>query len=79
MIPQKLKHQRARVGLLGELIVESTNVGWYIVSPGNENDVANILFSQTSTHDYGKGCSLYYQGVSEKQDKPDDYFYKIFK
>ena len=61
--------ERARIGLLGEPIAELTKLGWYIISPGKENDIANVLFSQTSTHDYEKLCSLDCLGVSEKQHK----------
>ena len=71
--------ERARIGLPGEPIAELTKLGWYIISPGKENDIANILFSQTSIHDYDKLCSLDCLGVSEKQDKPDDYVYEKFR
>ena len=71
--------ERARIGLPGEPIAELTKLGWYIISPGKENDIANILFSQTSIHDYEKLCSLDCLGVSEKQDKPDDYVYEKFR
>ena len=70
---------RARIGLSGETIAELTKMGWYIVYPGIENYIANILFSQTSIHDYEKRCSLDCLGVSEKQDKPDDYVCKKFR
>ena len=71
--------ERARIGLPGEPIAELTKLGWYIISPGKENDIANILFSQTSIHDYEKLCSLDCLGVSEKQDKPDGYVYDKFR
>ena len=76
-ITQKLKHQRererARIGLPGEPITELTKLGWYTVSLGKENDITNILFSQTSIHNYQKLCSLDCSGVSERQDKPNVY------
>ena len=64
--------ERATIELPGEPIAELTKVGWYIVSPGKENDITNILFSQTSIHDY---CL----GVSKKQDKPDDHVHEKFR
>ena len=64
--------------ILKEPIAELTELGWYIVLPGKQNDVTNILFSQTWIHNYEKLCSLDCLGVPEKQDKPDDYFYKKF-
>ena len=42
-------------------------VVWYIVSLGKENDITNILFSQTSIHDYEELCSLDYLVVSENK------------
>ena len=68
-----------RIGLPGESIAELAKLGWYIVSPGKENDITNILFSQTSIHDYEKLCSLDCVGVSEKQGKPGDYVYEKFR
>ena len=68
--------EKARIGLPGEPIAELTKLGWYIVYPGKEHDIKNILFSQTSIHDYEKLCSLDCLRVSEKQDKPDDYVYE---
>ena len=67
-----------RIELPGEPIAELTKLGWYIISPGKENDIANILFSQTSIHDYEKLC-LDCLAVSEKQDTPDDYVYEKFR
>ena len=64
--------ERARIGLPGKPIAELTKRGQYIVSPGKENDITNILFSQTSIHVYEKLCSLDSLGVSEKQDKLDE-------
>ena len=58
--------ERARIGLPGEPIAELTKLGWYIISPGKVNDIANILFSQTSIHDYEKLCGLDCLGVSDK-------------
>ena len=63
---------RARIGLPGKPIAELTKRGQYIVSPGKENDITNILFIQTSIHVYEKLCSLDSLGVSEKQDKLDE-------
>ena len=51
--------EKARIGLPGEPIAELTKLNWYIVSAGQRNDIANILFSQTSIHDYKKLCSLF--------------------
>ena len=65
--------ERVRIGLLGEPVAELTKLCWHIVSPEKENDITNILFSQTCIHHYEKLCSLDFWGVSEKQDKPDDY------
>ena len=65
---------RARIGLPGEPIAELTKLGWYIVSPGKENDIINILFSQISIHDYEKHWCFDCLGVSEKQDKPNEKF-----
>ena len=63
---------RARIGLPGKPIAELTKRGQYIVSPGKENDITNILFIQTSIHVYEKLYSLDSLGVSEKQDKLDE-------
>ena len=40
---------RARIGWPREPISELTKPSWYIVSPGKENGITNILFKQTST------------------------------
>ena len=56
-----------------------TKLGWYIASPEKENDITNILFSQTSIHDYRKLCSLDCQEISKKQDKSNGYVYENFK
>ena len=56
---------RARIRLPREPIAELTKLGWYLVSPGNENDVKNILFSRTSIDNYEKRFSLDCLGVSE--------------
>ena len=64
----KIKTERARIGLPREPIAELTKLGWHIV-----------LFSQTSTHAYEKICSLDCLGISEKQDKPDDYVNEKFR
>ena len=71
--------ERARIGLPGEPIAELIKLGWYIASPGKENDITNILFSQTSIHHYEKLCCLDCLGVSKKQGKPDDYVYEKFR
>ena len=71
--------ERARIGLPGKPIAELTKRGQYIVSPGKENDITNILFIQTSIHVYEKLCSLDSLGVSEKQDKLDDYLHEKFR
>ena len=63
----------------GEPISELNKLGWYIISSGKENDIANISFSQTSIHDYEKLCSLDCLRVSEKQDKPGDYVHEKFR
>ena len=73
------KSEKARIGLPGKPIAELTKLDWYIVPAGKENDIRNILFSQTSIHDYQKLCSLDCLGVSEEEDKPDDYVYKKFR
>ena len=73
------KPEKARTGLPGKPIAELTKLGRYIVPAGKENDIRNILFSQTSIHDYQKLCSLDCLGVSEEQHKPDDYVYKKFR
>ena len=44
-----------------------------MVSRGGGNDVTEILFSETSILDYEKFCLLDFLGVSQIQDKPDDY------
>ena len=46
--------ERVRIGLPREPIAELTKLCWCIVSPGKENDITNILFSQTFIHDYKK-------------------------
>ena len=56
-------------------MAELTKLGWYIASPEKENNITNILFNQTSIHDYRKLCSLDCQEVSKKQDKPNGYVY----
>ena len=52
------ERERAKIGLPGELNSELIKLEWYIVSPGKENDITSILFSQTFIHDYEKLCSL---------------------
>ena len=87
MLTQELKHQRererererARIGLPVEPIAKLTKLGWYIVSPGKENDITSILFSQRSIHYYKKLCSLDCLGVSEIEVKPDDYVHDILR
>ena len=50
-----------------------------MVFRGKENDITNVLFIQTSIHDYDKLCSLDCLEVSEKQAKPNDYIYEKFR
>ena len=59
-------------------VPESTKLSWYIASPGEKNDITNILFSQITIHDHEKLCCLNCLGVSQKHDKPDDYVYEKF-
>ena len=59
-------------------VPELTKVSWYIASPGEKNDITNILFSQITIHDHEKLCCLNCLGVSQKHDKPDDYVYEKF-
>ena len=71
--------ERARIRLSREIIAELTKLDLYIVFPGKGNDLTNILFSQTSIHDYEKFCSLDCLGGSEKQDKRDNYVFEKFR
>ena len=49
----KIKTQkRPRLGRTKEPVAELTKFGWVIVSPGQVTGVTNMLFSQTSFHDY---------------------------
>ena len=59
-------------------VPELTKLSWYIASPGEKNDIKNILFSQITIHDHEKLCCLNCLGVSQKHDKPDDYVYEKF-
>ena len=59
-------------------VAELTKLSWYIASPGEKNDITNILFSQITIHDHEKLCCLNCLGVSQKHDKPDDYVYEKF-
>ena len=59
-------------------VPELTKLSWYIASPGEKNDITNILFSQITIHDHEKLCCLNCLGVSQKHDKPDDYVYEKF-
>ena len=59
-------------------VPELTKVSWYIASPGEKNDITNILFSQITIHNHEKLCCLNCLGVSQKHDKPDDYVYEKF-
>ena len=62
----KIKTQeRPRVGLEGKPVVELTKLGWVVVSPGNNSEVTNLLFSKTSLHDYENLCSLDCLGIEE--------------
>ena len=59
-------------------VPELTKLSWYIASPGEKNDITNILFSQITIHDHEKLCCLNCLGVSQKHDKPDDYVNEKF-
>ena len=59
-------------------VPELTKLSWYIASPGEKNDITNILFSQITIHDHEKLCCLNCLGVSQKHDKPDDYVHEKF-
>ena len=66
--------ERARIGLPRESTAELNWIHKQYLS-GKENDA----FSQKSIYDQEKLRSLDCLGVSEKQDKPDDYVYGTFK
>ena len=75
----KIKTQeRTRLGLPREPIAESIKFGWVIASPGQETGVANMLFSETSLHDYETLCSLDCLGIEERRDDKN-YAYEEFK
>ena len=76
----RLKTQeRPRIGLEGEPIAELTKLGWVVLSPGDDFDLTNLLFSKTSLHDYENLCSLDCLGIEEKHSKPDDLVYEKFR
>ena len=65
----KIKTQeRRRIDLPGEPIAEQTKFGWLIVSPGQEGEVTNMLFSKTSLHDYEKLCNLGHLDIEERRE-----------
>ena len=53
-----------RVGNTGEL-GELTTFGWTIMSPGANVDLTNMLFTQSSMHDYQKLCDLDVPGIKK--------------
>ena len=55
----KIKTQeRSRVGLEGGPVAELTKPGWVVVSPGDNSEVTNLLFSKISLHNY-KTCAAW--------------------
>ena len=69
-----------RVGKLGEPFAELTKMGWVLISPGQENDLTNALFTKTSRTDYEELCSLDVLGVEDSHlNHSDEYIYEKFK
>lgn len=67
-----------RVGNTGEPVGEFTKFGWTIMSPGTDDDLTKMLFTQSSMHDYQKLCDLDVLGIKEplKEQQP---IYEDFK
>ena len=69
--------ERARVGKLGEPIAELTKLGWVVISPGEESDLTNIMFSKIC--DYKNLYSLDVLGVKEEHVRRDEVVCDEFK
>ena len=68
-----------RVGSPGEPVTEITQLGWVIMSPGNEINLNDLMLSRTSTDDYEKLCNLDVLGVQDVQESDEDIVHNNFK
>ena len=66
------------VGQIGETFAEETKMGWVVMSPGREKDIASALFTKTSVNDYEKLCVTDVLEIMSHY-KHDDYVYEKFK
>ena len=68
-----------RVGSPGESVTEITQLGWVIMSPGNEINLNDLMLSRTSIDDYEKLCNLDVLGVQDVQESDEDIVHNNFK
>ena len=68
-----------KIGNPGEPIAELTQLGWTIMSPGKEVDLANMLLTQTSVADYEDLCRLDVLGLEDHRTGDQRNVYKEFQ
>ena len=68
-----------KVGSPGEPVAELTRFEWFIMTPGNEIDLNNLMLSRTSTDDYEKLCNLDVLGVQDIPKTHEDMVHINFK
>ena len=63
--------ERSRIGQPGDPITELTRFGWFVMSPGHESNLSDLLFSNASAEDYETLCSLDVLGIEENHSLKD--------
>ena len=68
-----------KVGSPGEPVAELTRFEWFIMTPGNEIDLNNLMLLRTSTDYYEKLCNLDVLGVQDIPKTHQDMVHTNFK
>ena len=76
----KIKMEKVpRVGKIGEHFAELIKIGWVMMSPVRESDVASALYTQTSISNYEKLCGTDILGLKKSHYNPDEFVFEKFK
>ena len=64
---------------VGEPITELTQLGWFLMSPGNEFDNRTVLLTQTSQVEYEQLCRLDVLGLEDSKEHDQNIVHAEFK
>ena len=67
------------IGEAGEAVAECTKLGWFLMSPGNEQDRQKMFLSQTSHVDYEELCRLDVLGLRDSAESDQQVVHSEFK